>query len=692
MVVPTIQYKLCWPFILAFIGLWVMLTSFAQAGNSTTSILFVAPHGLDGVNECQRPLTPCATLQHALLHAPIHSEIWLAHGTYRPEQPHLITQPVTIKGGFSADFSLPPSPDRQTLLDGQDIRRMFFVSQTAVTLSHLTFQTGNGGMLNGKGGGIWVVSGTLNVQHSTFISNQAQFGGAIALEYSDGQLSHNRFEQNRGGYGGAVYVRGGSPVLQENQFVGNHALTGGGAVRVYDSPVTLQHNHILSNTSGLHGAGVYLSVSPALLAHNLISGNINADGWGGGVHLHRSPAQLVGNEIGYNQAVYGGGLRLFQSNAILTGNMIHHNQPEGIRIDGDSQPHLLNQAITNNMGDGLLVVNAQPHLWHTTFADNAHAGLAVQKSGTAVLSNTLMHNQPVGFAVNGGGMVTATAVFHSLITTPTQGGMITQTAVYTGEALLDGWQSLPQSPHLDLGVATPLLHDINGDPRTYGLPDMGADEFLPLQASQTALVADGWLTYTLHITNVDTLSHTFTFTNHLSAIAEFTQDDTLNSGESRTYLFGTVWQPIYNMLFTDTVVLDDGLLAWQAHQGTLFLPHPSLAPLDARLSAQPPYGEAGDVVTLTLSVANPNETTQVVTASLPLGDGMYVQMVREVAGQTAVHLAQPITLPANFTDTAPLILTATYTDTFGVHTSNPVTITRTPNWVYLPIMIQADEP
>jgi hypothetical protein len=75
-------------------------------------------------------------------------------------------------------------------LSGNSANRVLYVHNQNVTLRHLTIANGKAGV----GGGVWVQSGSLTVEHSTFTGNTATGGGGGAyLQSGSLTVEHSTF-------------------------------------------------------------------------------------------------------------------------------------------------------------------------------------------------------------------------------------------------------------------------------------------------------------------------------------------------------------------------------------------------------------------------------------------------------------------------------------------------------------------
>ncbi|MCI0711988.1 MAG: hypothetical protein L0154_17675, partial [Chloroflexi bacterium] len=177
-------------------------------------------------------------------------------------------------------------------LNGNNATRIMGVGSGAtVVLNNLSFQSGSDPM--GAGGAIINnIGGTLTITNSTFIVNQAGFGGAIVNDgtltittstFTDNLSFGNRgaiansgtltitsstFKDNRAlGSGGAI-GNGGIVVITNSTFSGNTAVAGG-AIFSFGT-VTITSSSFSGNTDSSGGGALYLSNGTINVASSLI--------------------------------------------------------------------------------------------------------------------------------------------------------------------------------------------------------------------------------------------------------------------------------------------------------------------------------------------------------------------------------------------------------------------------------------
>jgi hypothetical protein len=223
-------------------------------------------------------------LQDALAAAFPGEQIWVAAGTYRPDQGDGYTvgnrnhsfelkNGVAINGGFAGKEISRNQRDWQTnetILSG-DIGSTFLDrSYHVVTSSNIyPFKTAT---LDG----FTISHGYAN---GTYPNNE---GGGMYNKDSSPTVTNCTFSANWAGDGGGMYNDNSSPTVTNCIFRGNEAIHGGGIYSYNDSSPTLT-NSIFSGNHAMYGGGLENRNADATLVNCTFSGN-SADNYGGGIN------------------------------------------------------------------------------------------------------------------------------------------------------------------------------------------------------------------------------------------------------------------------------------------------------------------------------------------------------------------------------------------------------------------------
>ncbi|MDB4673600.1 right-handed parallel beta-helix repeat-containing protein [Verrucomicrobiales bacterium] len=259
--------------------------------------------------------TAFPALQDAIAIAPAGSEIWVASGTYYPDEESGVRsglkeatfelkREVAVYGGFSGDEA--QRSDRRpaenpTVLSG-DIGRDDTTDSRGIVTDYLNIvgeensmsvvtssSDGEGVRMDGfvitaglatdgsaltipesNGAGLYISGGNPSIVNCRFIGNQASQGGA-AIQIGTGAfpiVESCYFTRNRGGSRGTVYChRNSVAIISNSVFFDN---PGGDALRIEQSPSTLvTHCTFSANQS----AGIRTSSNGATIKNSIIWNN-----------------------------------------------------------------------------------------------------------------------------------------------------------------------------------------------------------------------------------------------------------------------------------------------------------------------------------------------------------------------------------------------------------------------------------
>ena len=354
--------------------------------------LFVKPSG--GGAACAQS-SPCslATALHTMANA---DTIYLAAGTYTASGAEVVlldTQGVGLLGGWDGAPAGAVKRDpvaHETILDGENVRRVVKVSAASVTVDGCTIRHGDGagtaaecGGAVGCGGGVLVSASGATISACRVVDNTAD--SAVPTDW----------ELGMGGGVMGYYAHG--LAIRDCVIAGNVASVrsagrGGGISLVGSHSTTIAGNRIVDNAASLEqwasawGGGVALESggTTAVVEDNLFRGNRarpqgSSQGnafytWYAGATVRRN---CIESDVG-GTAVYLGYLEgSFSQNRVAS---------------GDESTTL---AVVNGMGNGVTLTN-------NVFVAGAGAAWVVRASGYAEepLTVAMAHNTIVG---NGGG-------------------------------------------------------------------------------------------------------------------------------------------------------------------------------------------------------------------------------------------------------------------------------------------------
>jgi uncharacterized repeat protein (TIGR01451 family) len=399
-----------------------------------------------------------ATVQVAVDAAGAGNEVWIAGtcaGAFERQgllqQVH-VTKGLTLRGGYSTDFSTWNPDAYTTTLDANGQGRVVYVD--AVDPVKIEALSLTGGDATGQGGTFFVALGDVG-------------GGVYALNsavtLSRTHVAGNVASTRNYGYGGGVGVAGWRVTLINTTLADNIASS---------APYGAGHG------GGLSGEYTTIRLERSRLVNNAASPLMLGVGHGGGTFLYESDLEAdatlwLSNTVSGVGWLYGGGLHM---EGMATGTSFV----------------LTNCVLADNWaseGGGLYANGVSGALIHPTIARNqGDEGVSIgpDYTTTVAITNAIVFSHTVGIRVTEGSTATVNGVlWHANITDTV--GNVQVSHEYSGTPAFDadGYHLTSGSKAIDKGVGAGITIDIDGDPRE-GKPDIGADEsptrnvYLPL--------------------------------------------------------------------------------------------------------------------------------------------------------------------------------------------------------------------
>lgn len=256
-------------------------------------------------------------LQDALAASVPGDSLWVAAGTYHPDEGALVTpgdrlasftlrNGVAILGGFAGDED--PAMFDPELRDWRAHRSV---------LSGDLLGNDGPNFRNYEENSVHVLVAPEGTDETAVLDGFIVTSGNANLTtvFSDG--------------GGGISIVGGSPVIRRCIFTRNRAVTHGGAMLSHEGAPVVDACLFVGNLSLYNGGAIYTGFSGGSLTNCVISGNRAYEG--GAVASFSAYPQIVHCTIAYNEAFSGGGIQYLQCdldpcnaptirNSILWGN------------------------------------------------------------------------------------------------------------------------------------------------------------------------------------------------------------------------------------------------------------------------------------------------------------------------------------------------------------------------------------
>lgn len=377
----------------------MLLFSFAFVANSQNIVYHVSTSGSDS-NDGLSWVTPIKNLQTAIDLAVSGDQIWVAQGTYYPDEgtgqtnddrtsSFVLKSGVEIYGGFiGINNVLDPRDFRKhpTILSG-DLDQNDGASATGNNSYHVVTGVGNTvldgftitrGFATGTGpnedfgGGLFNSTASPTISNCIFDRNTAVTGGAIYNTNSSPTITNTTFSTNNSNAGGAVYNTNSSPSFTNCFFLGNSSPVGGAIYNTANSVSNSLINCVFSgNVASQKGGAIYNLQTVLTLTNCTVTGN-KADIEAGGLYVENSTSVTIQNTIIWNNSANSitnvASATLTETNSTVTfaNSLIHNYTPEnqsgtvGVLSNGD--PLFINYIDPNSApnlnGDYRLMANS----------------------------------------------------------------------------------------------------------------------------------------------------------------------------------------------------------------------------------------------------------------------------------------------------------------------------------------------
>ncbi|MFN8446394.1 MAG: choice-of-anchor Q domain-containing protein [Caldilineaceae bacterium] len=376
--------------------------NFSSVGVYLTGIRYVLPSAAGPIYNGTSWTNAFTTVQSALVSSFAGDEIWVAKGTYYPDEgtgqtnnaaksTYQLKSGVKVYGGFvgnELDRNARNWQSNVTELSG-DIDQNDTISTTGTT----------------------IISGTnaYHVVNASGVASSAVLDGfTIRNGYANGSPTTPCIDH----CGGGLFSSSGNPTLNNLIFFGNKSNEDGAGMFLYTSQPTLTNITFTLNLALADGGGLYNSTnSTPTLSSVIFTGNLATANGAGLYNFSTSNAVLTDVLFDSNKSSSdGGGLYNHSSNPILTNVTVQRNTAAssggGIVNNYGSRPQMNNIKITSNqasLGGGMYNDRTSlPSLYDVAFYDNrattSGGGMYNKSSSAALITNTtfISNSSPLG--------------------------------------------------------------------------------------------------------------------------------------------------------------------------------------------------------------------------------------------------------------------------------------------------------
>ena len=380
---------------ISFLLGFMIFSSFSVGAQTVYHVSTTGSDSDDGLSW----VTPLRNIQTALDLANPGDEIWVAQGTYYPDEgtgqtndartsSFILKPTVKLLGGFLGvnGALVPRDVDAFTTILSGDIDQndttiplganSFHVVTGAdnATLDGFTIQSGfadGPGTDENKGGGIFNGGTSPFIMNCIITNNDGISGGGMYNSSSSAAMVNVQFISNNSMTGAAVYNNNAFTTFVNCQFRGNAAEQGGAIYNTGTDPNSFTNCIISGNLAAQEGGGIYNIGSPLNLINCTVTGN-NASIEAGGLYLENTNLGVFNNTILWNNMAAGvvnlASSTLTETNSTLSfaNCLVENFTPEAsggtVGVLSNSDPGFISNSTSstapNTIGDFRLLFNS----------------------------------------------------------------------------------------------------------------------------------------------------------------------------------------------------------------------------------------------------------------------------------------------------------------------------------------------
>ena len=277
-----------------------LMACFSSFAATPPQLIIYVSQNANGANDGTSWSDAYTKLQDALAAATSGYQVWVAAGTYYPDEgsgktngdlnaSFVMKNGVAIYGGFSSGENQLSERNWKTntsILSGdigtpgdKSDNSYHVISNdnnglnNTALLDGFTITGGNGSNVSGNGGGMYNNSSSPTVSNCTFLGNLAWRGGGIYNASSSPAVTNCVFTGNSATNGGGMNNEFSSPSITNCIFTANSAFNHGGGMANDNSSSPSLINCSFSGNSAASGGGIYIYGTNPVLKNCILWGN-----------------------------------------------------------------------------------------------------------------------------------------------------------------------------------------------------------------------------------------------------------------------------------------------------------------------------------------------------------------------------------------------------------------------------------
>ena len=269
---------------------------------------------------------------------------------------------MTINGDNSAGSGTDITVQVTTPGSGGSSFRVFNINASGktITLENMTIK---GGDISGEtsddasGGGIFVDSGTLNLDNLTINGSKATWGGGLFFRSNTtGTIQASTISNNTAAnYGGGIHLYLNTISISQSTICNNTAAGySGGGIYCNRTTLTINNSTIYGNSCNDGGGGIYITyVGTSVDLVNVTLAENTAGDYGGGVYFNEGTLTAKNTIIANNSGISGSQDYYYRSDLATAFNDNGYNVVENQRVDDtDFQFTHSTDILYNSKADG----------------------------------------------------------------------------------------------------------------------------------------------------------------------------------------------------------------------------------------------------------------------------------------------------------------------------------------------------